>query len=428
MIVIILVTLIPLVVFAQDNPALVDELAARQFYVDYAAFLDTASANLIVEVYFKVFSSGLSYHKWGEKFKADYTVDITINKKGKQITGSSNDGNIVADDYKQSLSKDDFIINKLVFSLTADNYQLVARLSDPNSGETSAPLKMEMPLKDFGRKIPELSTLEFVREADFSQADSEFFKHGVRIIPSVSRVYSDEEPVLILYYEIYNDPGFSGEYLATYQVTKNEKPASADTTLFLSNGALTSRVERIKVDELLPAEYNLNLLVTSPGHDFSLKRKDEFKIGWTVMGLVKNDYKTAVEQLRYIASQEQMKILSSAAVEERIQLWDEYWKSKDPTPSTPENELKDEYYKRLRYADLNFGNFGRNGWKTDMGMVYITYGPPEEIERHPFDLDSKPYQIWYYYGLKKIFRFVDTNGYGEYELLYPYDGDTRKIR
>jgi hypothetical protein len=63
-----------------------------------------------------------------------------------------------------------------------------------------------------------------------------------------------------------------------------------------------------------------------------------------------------------------------------------------------------------------------------MGMVYITFGPADEIERHPFDTNAKPYQIWYYYNEKLRFLFVDYNGYGEYELQYPYDGDIRRLR
>jgi GWxTD domain-containing protein len=421
-------SLAPTLVLGQGNPALVDKLAARMFDLDYAAFRDSAAGNLSVEIFYKVFSSGLSYQKWGDKFKADYTVDITVKKKGKQITGSSNDGSLIADDYKMSKSKDDFVINRIVFSLPPDNYELVARLSDPNSGEAHEPVKIDMPLRSLGDEIPGLSTLEFAREASYSQSDSEFIRHGTRIIPSVSRVYGDEEPDLILFYEIYNSPEFMGDYLATYQILNNDKTVSVDSSLFVCSGAVTPRLEMIGVDDLLPGEYDIVANISSPGGKLHLKTRDHFKIGWSVLGLVKNDFKTALEQLRYIATPEQMKKLADAPVEDRIRLWDEYWRSKDPTPGTPENELKDEYYKRLRYSDINFGNFGRNGWKTDMGMVYVTYGPPDEIERHPFDLDAKPYQIWYYYGLKRIFRFVDINGYGEYELLYPYDGDPRKIR
>jgi GWxTD domain-containing protein len=233
---------------------------------------------------------------------------------------------------------------------------------------------------------------------------------------------------LSFYYEVYNDAGFSGDYLAIYSVSDGDRLILCDSTMFPSSGVVTPHLESLNVDTLLAEQYKLMIEIQSPGAKMKIKYGDQFVIGWSVAGTVKNDFKTAVEQLRYIANKEEMKKLNDAPVAERKKAWEEFWKSQDRTPSTADNEVREEYYKRLRYADINYGNFGRNGWKTDMGMVYITYGPPDEVERHPFDIDAKPYQVWYYYNTKRIFTFVDVNGYGEYQLIYPYDGDTRKIR
>ncbi len=415
---------------AEDNPGIVDELAPQSFYIDYAAFADTAPNSMILEVYYKIFSSGLSFQKFGDKFKADYSVDITLNRKGKQVTGTSNDGSLVADNYKSSISKDDFIINMVTFHVAPDDYRLLATLKDPNVAEQLVrPRELNIKQKDFYKNKTNLSTIEFLRDATPAEGDTEFVKDGMRMIPSVSRTYGDEQPDLIFYYEIYNENSkFNGEYLTIYTVSSGDRIYTADTSLFPSNGAKTPRLDKFKVDGLLPGDYRFTLQLSSPGTKLKAKIQTEFLIGWSVMALVKNDFKTAVEQLRYIATPDEMKKLNATPTAEHIKAWNDYWKSKDLTPSSPENEIKDEYYKRIRYADLNFGNFGRGGWKTDMGMVYVTYGPPDEIERHPFDIDAKAYQIWYYYGLKRTFRFVDFNGYGDYELIYPYDGDLRKLR
>ncbi|MCK4723767.1 MAG: GWxTD domain-containing protein, partial [Dehalococcoidia bacterium] len=59
------------------------------------------------------------------------------------------------------------------------------------------------------------------------------------------------------------------------------------------------------------------------------------------------------------------------------------------------------------------------GWESDMGMVYIIYGQPDDIERHPFDIDRKPYQIWFYYSKGWRFVFMDVNMLGDYRLVTP---------
>jgi len=79
----------------------------------------------------------------------------------------------------------------------------------------------------------------------------------------------------------------------------------------------------------------------------------------------------------------------------------------------------EEYYRRVDFANANFGTF-IEGWKTDRGMVYIVLGPPNDIERHPFEAGSKPYEIWSYYTINREFVFVDYSGFGEYRLVTPF--------
>lgn len=427
-VILIFVTALPLATFAQESPGMIDELVPQIFDVDYAAFADTNPNSMVLEVYYKIFTSSLTFEKWGAGFKADYIIDITINQKGHQVTGSSHDGSLAVDDYKKTISREDFIINKEIFHVSPGNYELQVRLKDSKAIDIARPLKTDVKFRDFGKKIPGMSSIEFVREGAAADSGSEFVRHGYKLIPSVSRIYGDDQHDLDFYYEVYNDSGFSGDYLAIYTISDGDRLILCDSTMFPSSGAVTPHLERLNVDTLLAEQYKLMIELQSPGSKMKIKYGDQFVIGWSVAGTVKNDFKTAVEQLRYIANKEEMKKLNDAPVAERKKAWEEFWKSQDRTPGTADNEVREEYYKRLRYADINYGNFGRNGWKTDMGMVYITYGPPDEVERHPFDIDAKPYQIWYYYNSKRVFRFVDVNGYGEYQLIYPYDGDTRKIR
>jgi len=67
---------------------------------------------------------------------------------------------------------------------------------------------------------------------------------------------------------------------------------------------------------------------------------------------------------------------------EREQFIEQFWLRRDPTPDTVENEFKEEHYRRIAYANERYAS-GIPGWKTDRGRIYITYGPPDEIESHP---------------------------------------------
>jgi GWxTD domain-containing protein len=115
-----------------------------------------------------------------------------------------------------------------------------------------------------------------------------------------------------------------------------------------------------------------------------------------------------------------IKKMRKADQEEKKRLFLEFWEKKDPTPGTQENELMNEYYRRVNFSNQNFSGY-LEGWKSDMGMVYILFGPPSDIERHPFELQTKPYEVWYYYELNRTFIFVDESGFGEYRLITPFD-------
>ena len=86
----------------------------------------------------------------------------------------------------------------------------------------------------------------------------------------------------------------------------------------------------------------------------------------------------------------------------------EYWNKRDPTPDTNINELMEEYYIRVNYVNEYFNMSWKEGWETDFGMIYILFGPPDEIQRsNASSTNTAIYQSWYYNRLNKQFVFRD---------------------
>ena len=121
--------------------------------------------------------------------------------------------------------------------------------------------------------------------------------------------------------------------------------------------------------------------------------------------------------------------------EEREQFVEQFWLRRDPTPDTAENEFKEEHYRRIAFANERYGS-GVPGWKTDRGRIYITHGPPDEIEAHPSGgsyqrppeqgggtTSTYPFETWRYryiegIGNDVIVEFVDTTMTGEYRMAF----------
>ncbi len=140
------------------------------------------------------------------------------------------------------------------------------------------------------------------------------------------------------------------------------------------------------------------------------------------------------EDVAYIITDEERAAFKRLSTdEEREQFIEQFWLRRDPTPDTAENEYKEEHYRRIAYANERFAS-GIPGWKTDRGRIYITFGPPDEIESRPSGgsyerpieegggtTSTFPFEKWRYryiegIGTDVIIEFVDPTMTGEYRM------------
>ncbi len=103
--------------------------------------------------------------------------------------------------------------------------------------------------------------------------------------------------------------------------------------------------------------------------------------------------------------------------ESRKEFISDFWEKRDPDPDTEENEFKEEFFRRIDYANLRFRE-GIPGWKTDRGRIYIYLGPPDKVDQRPFINypDVKGLIWWGYYKYRLGIEFVDRVGDGSYTL------------
>ncbi len=140
------------------------------------------------------------------------------------------------------------------------------------------------------------------------------------------------------------------------------------------------------------------------------------------------------EDVSYIITEEERKAFKQFATdEEREQFVEQFWLRRDPTPDTVENEYKEEHYRRIAYANEHYAS-GIPGWKSDRGRIYITFGPPDEIDSHPSggsyqrpsaegggETSTYPFEDWRYRYIEGIgndvnIEFVDPTMTGEYRM------------
>ena len=140
------------------------------------------------------------------------------------------------------------------------------------------------------------------------------------------------------------------------------------------------------------------------------------------------------EEVPYIITDaERDAFLSLQTNEDRENFIEQFWLRRDPTPDTPENEFKEEHYRRIAYANEHFAS-GMPGWKTDRGRIYIIWGKPDDVDQHPSggfyertdqegggETETFPFETWHYNYLEGLgnninLEFVDPSGSNEYHL------------
>ena len=138
------------------------------------------------------------------------------------------------------------------------------------------------------------------------------------------------------------------------------------------------------------------------------------------------------EDVRYIITdQERAEFAELASDQQRDEFVERFWEQRNPDSGSPRNAFKEEHYRRLGYANTHFAA-KVHGYRTDRGRIYILYGPPEELERHPLRNRFAPpeapasfrypSEVWRYHylegvGRNVVMKFMDTCECGDFPLV-----------
>lgn len=135
---------------------------------------------------------------------------------------------------------------------------------------------------------------------------------------------------------------------------------------------------------------------------------------------------SAKAPLIYVArNEDNLRLYDDLSVQAKRAYLTRFWKERDPSPGSPRNEAREEFYGAVNYANQAFGESDRGlpGWQSDRGRVFAKYGRPNDIWDRPDRANgAPPYQVWQYFsGKYRYFIFADLTGFGAYALLHTND-------
>jgi len=389
------------------------------YYQDFLNFAGEKSSQTRVDVFIQVPYNEIQFVKTEHGFAAGYSVTISVFKEDKSTLLSEKTFNekVEIKNFEQTISGSNFNLSLRSFNLSPGNYLIRTEIEDKDSRKTSSS-ENKFEVRDFtgGSGISDMMLVAKKTVVDGSN----------KILPNVSRNVLTKKEGIPLFFEVYkNQPG---DVKINFKIFEDENTIYDSTEVKKIDSGKTQIFFTIKELELGLGNYIIQLAVVDSDDKIIGTIRKSFLSRWPGVPSSIKDLDKAIKQLVYIATEDEIeKIEETENRDEKVKEYLNFWKKKDPTPQTEDNPIFDEYYRRVFYANDKFSHY-IEGWKTDRGMVFIILGPPNNVDRHPFEFNTKPYEVWEYYDLNRQFIFVDETGFGDYRLITPMYGDTYRFR
>ena len=408
--IIIIVLLISHILVAQIRPnSKRDQEAIRQYGFSIFSVADAKSDSIRILAFLSVPNHVLQFLRKTDGFEAQYEATISLKRKKGNLVGRRNWANkLKTIDYLESTSKEILTIHQVEFKVVPGDYVISAELLDgdsKNSGVREKELKYSEHKGDLALYTPffldylsgnwglddnEIPMFQNIMGAKVTRAS--FFVSG-KIKPGP---YTLEVTVL----------GSKKKELWKKSFESNSKEEYFHQRIIIPD-KIAKQGLRKKVD-----------IVLIQGNE---RKKESVILSLSKIGISSSisNIDQAVQNMRYILHDDEWKKLSKSKNTDKETLFLEYWESRDPTPETSDNEVMNEYFSRVSYSNNNFKSY-LPGWKTDLGMIYILFGPPDDLEVYNDPLSRIYSQRWHYYRINKYFDFIDENGFGDYRLSTPF--------
>jgi len=408
--------------------------------VDYATF-SGKNDKTYTEIYVSFFQSDLTYH-----------VEDTLNISHFSHTVKFTQGDSVIQEFSRNYQNNIPLNTKpgpasqfmdvFAFELDPGDYNIIVTLNDNVSkrqGEYT--LEADIPVYESGLS---LSDIEIATKISKTDKKSNFSaKNNLEILPNPAKTYGVSQPILYFYFEVYNlklNTDNKNRYNYHYYISDldgrrvrdfAEKVKSSGSKVIAEAGgtniitlASNSYFLNIEIEDLQTRKKALarkKFRVYKPSRQSSEAQIQARMEGYEeYMSYTKEQLDTEFKQIAYISSEQEIRVFEELDTEGKKRFLAEFWKRRDPDPTTQVNEYKQDYFESIQYANATFSSAFKEGWRTDQGRVILVYGKPDEIERNPSSLNSSPYEIWYYYALEGGAQFVfgDLTGHGDFELIH----------
>lgn len=458
-----LVIILSTTVFASEP-----KFVQAQFF--YSKFLSPTDGPY-VETYMSVMGNSVIYKKLDNgKFQGKVLVSLIFSKDSAVVNFDKYE--LLSPEFDDTTNITANFLDQQRFQLPNGKYNLEIRIRDANSDYTPDPINQTI-IMDFPDNEVAISGIQLIESFTETSEPNQLTKSGYDLVPYVNNYLPDHVNSLIFYTEIYNTDkvlGDDGQFLVNYYVESYETGKKLNKfTSFKRESAKPVVVlfANFKIDELPSGNYKLVVEARNRQNEVLATNKLFFQRNNPDVAPDYTDYtgvsaqnsfvtkitskdtlRQYIDYLGPISTDMELNFVKyqidqgNADLEMMQRFFFNFWLDRDELD--PEHAWK-QYLSAVDLVNDQFGAPGKKGtkgYKTDMGRVYLKYGPPNTITDRPFDASSSgmtisdggatggdygsvPYQIWHYYTIDQLnlrnCKFVFANihlALNNYKLIH----------
>lgn len=383
-----------------------------------------------LETYVEIIGNTIKYKATGEnKFQGNVQIALIIKQDS-----------VIKDFRKYELKSPEIndttnvalnFIDQQRFMLENGNYNIELSIVDLNHPNPKSAFITYPVIVDFPDDKISVSSIQLVKELSKSTETTVMSKSGYDIIPYVDNFYGPSMDKLTFYTEIYNpkaEANAGERYLISSFIESFESRQMLNNYIRIKREdakPVSVVLNEFNIADLPSGNYNLvvsvrdknNTMITQQVNFFQKLNGQPKSQSSIVQGVnVENTFASRlndpevlreyIRSLRPVSTQsEKMFINTYVQTAELIplqQFFYNFWQ--DRNPEQPEQAWIN-YNNEVIKVNNSYSTQIKKGYDTEMGRVYLQYGPPNTVTDRPFDtggllnVPSVPYQIWHYYTL-----------------------------
>lgn len=411
--------------------------------IDYAQFRGNSGASLL-EINYSIPRDEISHSQIEDGFLGEYKFFCSVFYKNNLINKFEWGGKDLVKT-KSEILPTQSIVDYHLLLLQPNTYKLTIEYAS-GSDMVLYTRENDVKIENYEEGELKISSIQYCSLISKANTDSRFVKNGYSLTLNPSAIFGSNWSTLYYYSEIYNLSNLNENSDSTYTVITSINTTNGEVIKRLPKknniriGNSVVNVGQISIGDLNNGAFELELLVKDNGNHSSITRSKKFfvfkpgnlvhssrfnelddtKLLSTFLGFSEEELDKEFEYIRYITTTVEKDQYENLNLSGKREFLTQLWNKKNDTFGLKNKNFRDEYFKRIEFANQRYSSGQKEGWRTGPGRVILVYGKPDELDKFTSQATMNQYEIWQYHDVQGgvQFVFVDFTGYGDLRLVH----------